>query len=146
MKRSIVTILKEWRFLLLTLLICAYLLTTPLIIGNWRVQMVLEALLLASVLVTVSANKGWLRLRRVLVALWLVSVLGTLSSVFLTQPHLWKWYRTVELLTSVPLLAVVAIGMLTFVRRQQTLTVDSIFATVAAYLMVSLLFTQIYLF
>ena len=146
MSRGIATTFTGWRFLLLTLLICAFLLTIPLIAGNWPVQMVLEALLLATVLVTVSANPGLYKLRRVLVALWVVSVLGTLLPVFLIRPHLWQWYRTVELLTTVPLLAVVATGMLTFVRRQETLTVDSIFATVAAYLLLALLFTQIYLF
>ncbi|MDQ1241319.1 MAG: hypothetical protein QG601_1809 [Pseudomonadota bacterium] len=35
--------------------------------------------------------------------------------------------------------------MLAFVRRGRALTVDSIFATVAAYLLLALLFTQIYL-
>lgn len=70
MSRGIATTFAEWRFLLLTLLICAFLLTTPLIAGNWPVQMVLEALLLATVLVTVSANPGWHKLRRVLVVLW----------------------------------------------------------------------------
>jgi hypothetical protein len=63
------TVFAEWRFLLLTLLICAYLLPAPLIAGSWLVQMVLEALLLAMVLVTLSANPGWSRLRRVLVVL-----------------------------------------------------------------------------
>jgi hypothetical protein len=42
-------------------------------------------------------------------------------------------------------LAVLAAGMLAFVRRQRMLTIDSIFATVAAYLLLALLFTQIYL-
>jgi hypothetical protein len=94
----------------------------------------------------VSANPGWHKLRRVLVVLWLVSVAGTLLSVFSIRPDLWQWYRTLELLTLVPVLAVVATGMLAFVRRQRTLTIDSIFATVAAYLLVALLFTQLYLF
>jgi hypothetical protein len=145
MSRSIATTFAEWRFLLLTLLICAYLLTTPLIAGNWLAQMVPEALLLAAVLVTVSANPGWHKLRRVLVVLWLVSVCGTVLSVFSIRPDLRQWYRTGELLTLVPVLAVVATGMLAFVRRQRTLTVDSIFATVAAYLLLALLFTQLYL-
>jgi hypothetical protein len=145
MSRGLVSALAEWRFLLLTLLICAYLLSTPLIVGSWPVQMVLEALLLATVLVTVSANPGWHRLRRVLVVLWLVSMTGTLLSVFSVRPSLGQWYRTVELLTLVPVLAVVAAGMLAFVRRQRRLTIDSIFATVAAYLLLALLFTQLYL-
>jgi hypothetical protein len=138
-------ILAEWRFLLVTLLICAFLLTTPLIAGNWPAQMVMEALLLATVLVTVSANPGWHRLRRALVVLWLMSAIGTLLSVYSVRPDLRHWYRTVELLTTVPVLAVLAAGMLAFVRRQRTLTVDSIFATVAAYLLLALLFTQLYL-
>jgi voltage-gated potassium channel len=145
MNRGIAATFATWRFLLLTLLICAYLLTTPLIVGNWPVQMVLEALLLATVVVTVSANRRWRTLRSVLVALWLLSVAGTLLSVFSIRPDLWQWYRTIELLTLVPVLAVVAAGMLAFVRHERTLTIDSIFATVAAYLLLALLFTQIYL-
>ena len=34
----------EWRFLLLTLLIRAFLLTAPLIAGIWQIQLLLEAL------------------------------------------------------------------------------------------------------
>ena len=107
--------------------------------------MLLEALLLATVLVTVSANPGWQRLRRALVVLWLVSLAGTLLSIFSVRPDLSQWYRSIELLTLVPVLAVVAAGMLAFVRRQRMLTIDSIFATVAAYLLLALLFTQLYL-
>jgi voltage-gated potassium channel len=135
----------EWRFLLLTLLICAFLLAAPLIAGHWQLQMLLEALLLTTVLVTVSANPGWHRLRRVMVLLWVVSVTGTLLSVFSVRPGLWQWYRTIELLTLVPVLAVVAVGALAFVRRQHRLTFDSIFATVVAYLLLALLFAQLYL-
>lgn len=145
MSRGTMTALTEWRFLLLTLLIWVFLLTTPLIMRYWPLQMVLEALLLVTVLVTVSANPGWHKLRRVLVVLWLVSMAGTLLFVFSIRPDLGQWYRTIELLTRVPVLAVLAAGMLTFVRRQRMLTIDSFFATVAAYLLLALLFTQLYL-
>lgn len=145
MNKDIATTFADWRFLLLTLLIGVYLLVIPLIAGNWPAQMVMEGLLLATVLVTVAANPGWRGLRRVLVVLWLVSVIGTLLSVFSIRPDLRKWYRSVELLTTVPVLAVLAAGMLAFVLRRRRLTVDSIFATVAAYLLLALLFTQVYL-
>jgi hypothetical protein len=145
MSRGLESTFAEWRFLSLTLLICAYLLAAPLIVGKWQVQMLMEVLLLLTVLATVSANPGWRNMRRALVVLWLVSVTGTLLSVFSVRPDLKPWYRTVELLTSVPVLAVLAAGMLAFVRRGRTLTVDSIFATVAAYLLLALLFAQIYL-
>ncbi len=145
MRRGIESAFAEWRFLSLTLLICAYLLAAPLIVGKWQVQMLMEVLLLLTVLVTVSANPGWRNMRRALVVLWLMSVTGTLLSVFSERPDLSQWYRTVELLTSVPVLAVLAAGMLAFVRRERRLTLDSIFATVAAYLLLALLFAQIYL-
>jgi hypothetical protein len=145
MNRDIESTFAEWRFLSLTLLICAYLLAAPLIVGKWQVQMLMEVLLLFTVLVTVSANPGWRNMRRTLVVLWLMSVTGTLLSVFSVRPELSQWYRTVELLTSVPVLAVLAAGMLAFVRRERSLTLDSIFATVAAYLLLALLFAQIYL-
>ena len=145
MHTSITATFAKWRFLLLTLLICAFLLVSPFIAGNWPVELLLELLLLATVLVTMSANPDWHRLRRVLVVLWVVSVSSTLLSVLSTRSDLWQWYRTVELLTIVPVLAVAATGTLAFVQRQRTLTVDSIFATVAAYLMLALLFTQLYL-
>lgn len=135
----------EWRFLALTLLICAFLLATPLIVRNWPVQFVFEGLLLAVVLVTVSANPGWHRLGRVLLALWTISVLGTLLSVIALRPDWRPWYEAIERLTLVPVLAVVAVGMLAFVRQQRRLTIDSFFATVAAYLLLALLFAQIYL-
>lgn len=138
-------IFARWRFLLLTSLICAWLVMTPLIAGNWPIQLLLEGLLLATVLVTLSANPSWNKLRHVLVVLWLVSVAGTLLSVFSAPGGHWRWYRTLELLTLVPVLAAVAAGMLAFVRRERRLTVDSIFATVAAYLLVAILFAQIYL-
>ncbi len=145
MSRGIRATIAEWRFLALTLLICAYLLAAPSVVGKWPIQMVLEVLLLVSVLVTVSANPGLHNLRRALVVLWLMSVTGTLLAFFSERPDLWQWYRTVELLTLVPVLAVLASGMLAFVQRGRRLTIDSIFATVAAYLMVALLFAQIYL-
>jgi hypothetical protein len=145
MKRVIESALAEWRFLSLTLVICAYLLAAPQIVGRWPIRMLLELLLLFTVLVTVSANPGWQKLRRWLLALWLMSVVGTLLSAFSVRPDLSQWYRTVELMTSVPVLAVLAAGMLAFVRRERRLSVDSIFATVAAYLLLALLFAQVYL-
>ena len=44
-----------------------------------------------------------------------------------------------------PLLALLASGILAFVLREKKLTVDSIFATIAAYLLLALLFAQVYL-
>jgi hypothetical protein len=135
----------RWRFLTLTLLMCGWLLLMPLVGGAWRVELLLEASMLITLLVTVWANPNWRGLRNVLIALWMISVTGTLLSMATADHPSWRWSRTLELLTLVPLMAMLAGGILAFVLRQRTLTFDSIFATIAAYLLVAGLFAQIYL-
>jgi hypothetical protein len=145
MTGTIAPVLARWRFLVLTLFICAWLLAMPIIGGAWRVELLLEASMLVTLLVTVWANPGLRGLRNVLIVLWLVSVTGTLLSIATTEHPAWRWSRTLELLTLVPLMGMLAGGMLAFVMRERTLTVDSIFATIAAYLLIAALFTQIYM-
>jgi hypothetical protein len=135
----------RWRFLTLTLLMCGWLLLTPLVGGAWRVELLLEASMLITLLVTVWANPNWSRLRNVLIVLWLISVGGTLLSIATADHPAWRWSRTLELLTLVPLMGMLAGGILAFVMRQRTLTLDSIFATIAAYLLIAGLFTQVYM-
>jgi hypothetical protein len=144
MSRPEAAVFAQWRFLMLTLLMCAWLLLTPLLKGDWRVQLLLEAFMLVTLLVTVWANPQLSRLRNVLIVLWLASVAGTLLSIATTEHPAWRWSRTLELLSLVPLMAMLAAGMLAFVLRERTLTLDSIFATIAAYLLVAVLFAQIY--
>jgi hypothetical protein len=144
MSRPEAAVFAQWRFLMLTLLMCAWLLLTPLLKGDWRVQLLLEACMLVTLLVTVWANPNLSGLRNVLIVLWLASVAGTLLSIATTEHAAWRWSRTLELLSLVPLMAMLAAGMLAFVLRERTLTLDSIFATIAAYLLVAVLFAQIY--
>jgi hypothetical protein len=145
MIRPAAPVFAQWRFLTLTLLMCAWLLLAPLLNDDWRVQLLLEAFMLITLLVTVWANPHWSKLRSVLIVLWLASVAGTLLSIVTTEHPAWRWSRTLELLSLVPLMAMLAAGMLAFVLRERTLTLDSIFATIAAYLLVAVLFAQIYL-
>jgi hypothetical protein len=137
--------LARWRFLTLTLLMCGWLLLTPLVGGAWRVELLLEASMLITLMVTVWANPNWSRLRNVLIVLWLISVGGTMLSIATADHPAWRWSRTLELLTLVPLMGMLAGGILAFVMRQRTLTLDSIFATIAAYLLIAGLFTQVYM-
>ncbi len=145
MTPSAATFLTRWRFLVLTLLMCAWLLLMPLVGGAWRVELLLEASMLITLLVTVWANPNWSRLRNALIALWLISVSGTLLSIVTADHPAWRWSRTLEVLTLVPLMGLLAGGMLAFVLRERKLTFDSIFATIAAYLLVAGMFTQIYM-
>jgi MFS family permease len=135
----------RWRFLALTIVLCGWLLLAPQLAGAWHLQLMLEAFMLVSALVIVWANPHWRGLRYALLALWAVSVAGTLLAIAMPEHWTWRWSRTLELLTTVPLLALLAAGILAFVLREKKLTVDSIFATIAAYLLLALLFAQVYL-
>jgi hypothetical protein len=101
---------------------------------------------LNTVLTTLWANPQWRHIRSVLIGLWLVSLAGSLLA--LLPPPIGGQRvlaRSAEVASLVPICAALAFGMLRFVFRERRLTIDGIFATVAAYLVIALLFTQVYL-
>ena len=137
--------LPEWRFLQLTLIICAWMLLSPQMHDRWLVHLLLQVFLLNTVLVTLWANPQWRHIRSLLIGLWLVSLAGSLLGLVPRFAESQRWARSVEIASLIPLCAVLAAGMLRFVFRERRLTIDGIFATVAAYLIVALLFAQLYL-
>jgi hypothetical protein len=137
--------LPEWRFLQLTLIICAWMLLSPQMHDRWLVHLLLQVFLLNTVLVTLWANPQWRHIRSLLIGLWLVSLAGSLLGLVPRFAESQRWARSVEIASLIPLFALLAGGMLHFVFRERRLTVDGIFATVAAYLVVALLFAQVYL-
>jgi hypothetical protein len=126
----------EWRFLLLTLFVCAWMLVSPHMRDRWIVQVLLQLFLLNSVAVTLWANPQWRRIRWAMIAFWVASLVGSLLAV---APLPSGWLRiahTAELASLLPVLALVSVGMLRYVFRGNRLTVDGLFATVAVYLFI----------
>ena len=135
----------EWRFLQLTLFVGAWMLVSPLMQDRWIVQALLQLFLLNSVLVTLWANPKWRQGRNIVIGVWLLSLV---SSLFALAPLPEPWQRlgrTAELALSLPLLALLAIGILGFIFRSRRLTADGIFATVTVYLIIALFFSLLYL-
>jgi voltage-gated potassium channel len=135
----------DWRFLQLTLVICAWMLLSPLTQHRWLVQALLQFLLLNTLLVTLWANPSWRAGRGLVYGIWLVSLAGSLLAL---APLPVQWHqlaRTAELVTSLPLLGLLAAGILLFVFRNRTLTVDGLFATVTVYLIIAIIFATLYL-
>lgn len=137
--------LQEWRFLQLTLCIAAWMLLAPHLSDRWLVQALLQLFLLNSVLVTLWANPKWHRLRRVMLGLWIVALAGSLVALLRLGSLGRHVAQTVESASSIPLLALLATGMLHYAFQSRRLTPDGIFSTVAAYLLIALLFAQVYL-
>ena len=135
----------EWRFLQLTAFIGAWMLVSPLMQDRWVVQALLQFFLLNTTLVTLWANPNWRSGRGIVLGIWLVALAG---SALALAPLPAEWHRlgrTLEIVAVMPLLALVAIGILLFIFRSRTLTVDGIFATVTVYLIIAMFFSMLYL-
>ena len=136
---------REWRFTQLTLLIWGWMLVAPRLEDRWLVQLLLQAFLLHAVLMTLQANPEWKDLRGVILGLWGLGLAGS-TLTFLPLPSAWEVHaRDVEAASLLPLLALLAFGIVRFVYRSRRLTIDGIFATMLVYVIVALAFAHVYL-
>lgn len=135
----------NWRFLQLTLFIVAWMLLAPVLGHSWLAQLALQAFLLNSLLVTLWANPEWGRARGIVIGLWILSVMGSVVGVAPIPASTAHVARAVDILSNLPLVVLLCVGILRYVFRRRALTVDGIFATIAVYLLVALVFAQVYL-
>jgi len=134
----------EWRFLQLLLLIFAWMLVSPRLEDRLGQHVLMQIMLLDVLLVTLWANQGWHRVRTVVIALWALSLLATVLAFVPLPPEWHTVARTTEFGLLAPVLAACAAGVLSFVFRSRRLTVDGIFATVVAYMLISFVFGELY--
>jgi hypothetical protein len=135
----------DWRFLQLTIFIGAWMLVSPLMQDRWVVQALLQFFLINTMLVTLWANPNWSGGRGIVFGIWLASLAG---SALALAPLPVEWHqlaRSAEIVTTLPLLALLAIGILQYIFRNRTLTVDGIFATVTVYLLIAMIFSMLYI-
>jgi voltage-gated potassium channel len=138
---------RDWRFLQLTLWIVAWMFALPYLRDRWLAQILLQLFFLNCLAVTLWANPSWRQLRAAAIALWVLSLLGSLLTLLplAPTPGWQRVWRIVDVATNLPLLAVLVAGVLRYAFNERRLSVDGIFATVAAYLLVAVLFAQTYM-
>lgn len=136
---------REWWFTQLTAFIWAWMLVAPALEDRWLTHLLLQVCLLNAVLMTLKVNPEWVRARGVTVGLWLLALGGSLIA-FAPVPHAWeRLARGAETMSLLPLLALLAAGILRFVYRSRRLTIDGVFATVVVYMIVAIFFSPLYL-
>jgi hypothetical protein len=134
----------QWRFLQLTMLFIAWLLVYPRLERAWVAHVVLQILLFDLLLVTIWATPHWGRVHRLLVGFLLLSI-GASIIALLPLPQNWARVNAmVQGLLHLPILAACVTGILTFVFRAERPTLDGIFATVVSYLLITMIFGQLY--
>jgi Ion channel len=136
---------RQWRFLQLTLFIAAWMVVAPLLLDRWITQLALQLILVNALYVTLSVNPGWQATRRIVIAVWLVSIAGSVVALLPVDEGIRHVARTAELLSALPLISVVCIGILTDAFRRSELTLDGIFATIAVYLLLAVMFSLVYM-
>ena len=136
---------REWWFTQLTLFIWAWMLIGPALEDRWLTHLLLQVCLLNAVLMTLKVNPEWGLARSVTVGLWLLALAGSLIA-FAPVPHDWeRLARGAETMSLLPLLALLAAGIVRFVYRSRRLTIDGVFATVVVYMIVAIFFSRLYL-
>ncbi len=134
----------QWRFLQLLLVFIFWMLVYPRIERTLVAHLVLQVLLLDLLLVTIWATPEWGRVHRLLIGFLLLAI-GASVIRHLHLPQEWiRMDETVQGLLHLPILAACVVGILTFVFRAERPTPDGIFATIVAYLLVAMIFGQLY--
>lgn len=134
----------RWRFLLATATLWAWMFVAPHVGERWGVQLLLQLFLIHLVVVTLWANPRWGAMRKVLLGFWFLSLASTVAMTLPLADDSHRLARAAQCLALVPLLALLAAGVLRFVFTRERLDTDSLFATVVAYLLIAVVFAQVY--
>ncbi|MBM3150318.1 MAG: hypothetical protein FJ126_07725 [Deltaproteobacteria bacterium] len=136
--------LKELRFLQLTIFTVLFLLVLPLLVNRVIFKILTQLFFLNSLLVSLSASGKKVRLRGLLWSLWGAAVLFFLlaTSGYASELRLW-WYG-LEIASIALLLLCCVAATLSFIFQSPRIHLDTIFAAVMAYLLIAMIFAQIY--
>jgi hypothetical protein len=133
----------RWRFLLLTVSLVAWMLIAPHAGHRWLVQLLLQLFLIHFVVITLWANPGWSRMRMALIACWLLSLAST-AWLMMAPEHNARLARSLQSAALIPLVTLLASGVLRYVFARRKLDADGLFATVSGYILVGMVFAQVY--
>lgn len=135
---------REWWFTQLMLFIWGWMLVAPHLEDRWLMHLLLQLFLLNGVLTTLRANPEWTRARHATIGLWCLALAGSLIAFAPVSGNWERLARGAETVSMIPLLALLAAGILRFVYRSRRLTIDGIFATVVVYVIVAIMFSRLY--
>lgn len=134
----------QWRFLQLTLVIVAWLLVSPHIDSRFGGHVAMHILLFDLMLVTIWANPQWRRSGRIIWVLWGISLLASTLSILDATPQWRQLERTIDIALIAPVTLACIVGVLDFVFRAERPTVDGVFAMVVVYLLIAMVFAELF--
>ncbi|MDO9532909.1 MAG: ion channel [Deltaproteobacteria bacterium] len=144
MHKNLVAWSRSLRFLQLTVFILLFILILPFMAGHPFINLFFQLVLLNALMVSLSASDRLSRLRWVLVALWTVGMVLFSKYNLFPSPGL----HQLELVLAASFYLLFLVGciaaILTYVFKSPRVTLDTIFAAVVAYFLVSIIFSTFY--
>ncbi len=138
-------LLKELRFLQLTLYSIFFLFAIPLFGHEWILRLFSSIFLLNALLVSLSASGKTVRLKWLLWILFGASVIFTSLYLSPLVPTRRPVFLKLAIGSDVFLLLICLVAILAFIFESKRVTLDTIFAAVVAYLIIAFTFAQAYL-
>lgn len=138
-------LLKELRFLQLTLYIIFFLFAFPLFGHDWLMRLFSSVFLLNALLVSLSASGRAVRVKWLLWIAFGASMIFTILFLWPLVPSERLLFLKLAILCDVLVLLICLSAILSFIFACQEVTLDTIFAAVVAYLIIAVTFAQGYL-
>jgi voltage-gated potassium channel len=144
MQRNLVAWSRDLRFLQLTVFILLFMLILPFMAGHPVVNLLFQLVLLNALLVSLSASDRLPRLRWVLVAFWTGGMFLFSKHNLFPSPVLHQLEFILAASFYLLFLVGCIVAILTYVFKSPRVTLDTIFAAVVAYFLVSIFFSTFY--
>lgn len=136
--------LQELRFLQLTIFAVIFLIVSPFLGNTIIFKIFAQLFFLNSMLVSLSASGKKIHLRGLLWGLWAAAVLFFILATSGYGPELRLWWYGLEIASIALLLLCCAAATFYYIFRSHRIHLDTIFAALMAYLLIALIFAQIY--
>jgi hypothetical protein len=144
MLRNLVVRFRSLRFAQLTVFILLFMLVLPFITGHPFISIFFQLVLLNALLVSLSASDRLPRVRWVLMALWVTGIVLYFKSALFPGPGPYRLDMLLGASFYLVFLVVCIGAILIYVFRSPQVTLDTIFAAVVAYFMISIIFATLY--
>jgi hypothetical protein len=139
------TLVKELRFLQLTLYFIFFLFAFPSFSNEWLLRLFSSFFLLNALLVSLSASGKTIHVKWLLWVLFGTSAVFTFLCLTASDPDRRLIFLKLAIISDIILLLICLAVILAFIFETTRVTVDTIFAAVVAYLLIAFTFAQAYL-
>jgi Ion channel len=138
-------LVKQFRFLQLTVYIVFVMFALPFLGHEFLLRLFTNIFLFNALMVTLSASGKKIRLQWLLWVLFATATILTALFLYDSDLHRQALYLKFTNICTILLLLICLVNILAYIFQSHTVTLDTIFAAIVAYLLIALVFSESYL-